>query len=268
MKRESRNSKFGVRSSKFEVCRALRAVPGPPRAETPGANDAEHPRGLAALPIRISSFEFRASPSHAAFTLPELLVSVTLTILVCVLVAEMSTSMLTSVSTASGRMTSTQKLDRIRHLLGDDLARLPRLDDGEKRLLAAGDEEGWRVTLHLPARGDALRREGRAWQVCRYHWIKSKALLMREWLEDGEVSQSEAVLTGVIALHPEWLTQGPLQEQAEPAWDSTALPGLLRLRVTLTDVWEEGRAEDQTAQPHRAREFRMILPVAGGGGGA
>lgn len=202
---------------------------------------------------------------RSGFTLVELLVSVVLTVLVCVLVAEMSTKMLGSVSTASGRLTAAQKLDQLRHLVGDDLTRLPRLADAEKRLEARWDERKWTVNLTLPSRPEVLRREGRAWQRLIYHWDREKALLSRVWLDaEGEASQPEVILTGVISLHPQWLAGSAVDEDGEVDWTSASLPAVLRLNVRLTDVWEEGRAEELRAEANRSRDFELLLPVGGG----
>ncbi|TDU69259.1 hypothetical protein EI77_02907 [Prosthecobacter fusiformis] len=201
----------------------------------------------------------------AGFSLVEMLVSTVLTVLICVLVAEMSTNMLGSVSSASGRLTAAQKLDQLRHILGDDLARLPRLEDGEKRLQTTSDDQKWTIEINLPARAEVLRREGRAWQQVIYHWDREKALISRVILDaEGELSQPEIILTGVISFTPEWLENSAVEEDGEKDWTRAALPAILRLNVRLTDVWEEGKAEEQTAQANRVRDFELLLPVGGG----
>lgn len=193
------------------------------------------------------------------------MVCAVVTVVICLLVAEMSGSLVGGVSTASGRVNAVQKLELLRTTLGDDLARLPRLEDGTARLSAEGDEDRWQLTLLLPARPDLLRAEGRAWERVRYVWEKERAVLYRQReLAAGGLGEPEVVCPGVMDLKPEWLA-GTAASTAGGAsgWDKTRLPAFLRLHPHLTEVWEEGRLENLRAEARHVRDFEVLLPVSG-----
>jgi type II secretory pathway component PulJ len=202
----------------------------------------------------------------AGFTLVEMLVCAVITVLVCVLVAEMSTSMIGGISSASGRVTAVQKLELIRTTLENDLARIPRLADSVTRLTAIGDEARWELALTFPARSERLRTQGRAWEKVRYTWRKDQAILTRQYdLTDGRYSQPEVVATGVITLDPQWLIlTASTPVKGESNWSRTSLPAFLRLHPHLTEVWEEGPLATLNAEASHVRDFETLIPVAGG----
>lgn len=189
-----------------------------------------------------------------------------ITVTVCLLVAEMSTSLVGGVSTASGRVNAVQKLELLRTTLGNDLARLPRTGDGSTRLSAEGDEKNWKLTLVLPARPDLLRTDGRAWERVRYTWEKARAALFREReLADGRYSTPEVITGGVLELNPEWIegnaTDAP---KGSPEWSRPGLPSFLRLSPHLTEVWEEGSLTDLRSEARQVRDFEALIAVTGG----
>lgn len=200
--------------------------------------------------------------SHG-FTLVEMMVSVVLTTLICVLVADIASRSVATVGTASGKMTATEKLARLHQLMAGDFASLPVLED-QVLLSATGTASGWKMTLRLPAK----RREAAApvtqsaWRVVSYEWDRGQAALSRQEHLDGSTpAPAIPVVTGVVAWEPQFLQSSDVSLKGQPGWTTAALPVLLNLQVRLTGVWEEGNRDNVQAAHEQGRLYSLNLPV-------
>jgi hypothetical protein len=243
--------------------RSVPPLPAPCILE-PGGSVPAIGRLTSARPFRHDTLR-RQDWSRAGFSLAESLICALITVVICLLVAEMSGNLVGGVSTASGRVNAIQKLELLRTTLGNDLARLPHLEDSVIRLSAEGDDDRWQLTLLLPARPDLLRAEGRPWERVRYTWEKQKAAFYRQRdLTDNRLSEPELICPGVLTLGPEWLSNTVADPAEGPRdWDRAQLPTFLRLRPHLTEVWEEGRLENLRPEASHGRDFEVLLPVSG-----
>lgn len=202
-----------------------------------------------------------SAPRRAGMTLLEILVSAVLTLTVCVLVAELSMGMLRGVKTASGRMVFTQKLERLRQGIEDDLSKLVLMDGAMQVLDSDLGDRLWTMNLTLP-----VSNTSNPWQTVRYRWEPGSGSLWRE--VDGVITNDPIpLLTGIVSWHAEWLRDLTTEATGSPSWhDSGSLPAALRIKARLTGVWEAGEVIDPTNK-HGTREFVLLLPVGGGKGG-
>lgn len=203
--------------------------------------------------------------SHAnrGFTLVEMMVSVVLTTIICVLVADIASRSVETVGTASGKMTATEKLARLQQLMAADFAALPVLDD-QAVLSASPTGTGWKMTLRLPVK----RREATApvtqsaWRLVSYEWDRVQAVLARqEYLDGAAPAPAVPVVTGVMAWEPEFRDSGDISRQGQPGWTALTLPVLLSLQARLTGVWEEGNRDEVQAAHEQGRLYSLNLPV-------
>lgn len=201
--------------------------------------------------------------TRRGFTILEVLIAVMVLLVLCTLATQMATGMMGTVSQASGRVTASQKLERLRRMLSEDLSRLPRLTEQTMLLKAAGDESMWRAEMTLPVRSNAQRLAVNPWEQITYRWDQKSASLWRE-VQDGVTAgqAAEPVLTGLVDLRAEWLAVSPVQAQGVRVWEGFGtMPLALRIRAKFTDMWEEGETAELDGRAGRLREFTLLVPV-------
>ena len=201
--------------------------------------------------------------ANQGFTLVEMMVSVVLTTLICVLVADIASRSVETVGTASGKMTATEKLARVHQLMSGDFAALPVLED-QALLSAAVTASGWKMTLRLPVkrRDAAAPVTQSAWRVVSYEWDRDQAALSRqEYLDGTTPAPAVPVVTGVMAWEPQFLQSSDVSLKGQAGWTTSALPVLLGLQVRLTGVWEEGNRDNVQAAHEQGRLYSLNLPV-------
>lgn len=203
------------------------------------------------------------SRAKLGFTLVEMMVSVVLTTIICVLVADIASRSVETVGTASGKMTATEKLARLHQLMAGDFAALPVLDDLAV-LSASSTANGWKMSLRLPVK----RREAgspvtqSAWRVVSYEWDRGQAVLSRqEYLEGSTPIPGVPVVTGVMAWEPEFRASSDVSLKGQPGWTAVNLPTLLSLQARLTGVWEEGNRDEVQAAHEQGGLYSLNLPV-------
>ena len=200
---------------------------------------------------------------HRGFTLVEMLVSVVLTTLICLMVADIASRSVETVGTASGKMTATEKLARLHQLLANDFAALPLLED-RPSLSARSDGAGWMLTLQLPVkRRDAQAPVGQsAWRRVVYRWDSAQnALTRQDYLEGTSPVDPIPVITGVMTWEPEFLDASDFTRTGTAEWSAQSLPVLLRLQTRFSGVWEEGTREELHSATGQGRVYSLSLPV-------
>jgi len=204
-------------------------------------------------------------PGHSGFTLVELLVAVTLTTLLCLLVADVTARSVATVSTACGKMTATEKLDRLHQQLGSDLAAVPWTTD---RVLLQASEAGekWRLTLQLPARnlGWDEGASASSWRTVTYEWEGATGNINRHDSAFGAVVEPGPFLTGVQELEIRWLTGAGGMDEGVGVWQEPGLPSAARIRMKVSGVWEERVNNEIQAAHEKGRDFSLLLPVGEG----